>query len=250
MGENGYCFVADKLRDVVVGVGGGVNGTRFRPMNSSVTPCEEAADAESLPCSCQDCASACVPVPPYPPPPPDTTVFFHLHLPSLLVSSRGFFPLSSSFRLSFPQVSLGVMVVCAGFLIARAVTKSRGSGDAELETLEDEEGDEGRLVSALLVSEEGSCGRWERWGGWVEWRLESLSAGWGAAVTRRPFWVLVSALLVAAACSSGIFFRLELTTDPVVALVQPRLPGPSPEGRLRPTLWALLPRPAAHHPAQ
>ena len=153
-----------------------------RPMNHSVTPCDQKYGNMSA-CSCQDCQATCAPLPPPPPPKvPCTLQGMDCWLFAMLMT---------------------FVVFCVLFLVVLIVSVFRNSSKFDKQRND-----------SVPHSEEAEGTRLQRWGLWVETSVEKLFLRWGRVCARNPVKVILVGLALGAVLSVGIvMFRV--TTSPV-----------------------------------
>ncbi|KYO48265.1 NPC intracellular cholesterol transporter 1 [Alligator mississippiensis] len=161
------------------------------PMNNATKGCNESADDDTSPCSCQDCSLVCGPKP-KPPPPPAPWLLFGLDAVYVImwISYMGFL-------LVFFAVVFGVWCYRKRHFVSEYTPIDSNIAFS---------------VNSRRDNGEASCG--ERFGAWFENGLRLTFTSWGAFCVRNPRPVVLFSLVFVVMCCSGLAY-IKITTNPV-----------------------------------
>ncbi|KAL2097312.1 hypothetical protein ACEWY4_006519 [Coilia grayii] len=166
----------------------------MKPMNNHTFACTESLDDGSGPCSCQDCTAACGPTP-VPPPQPQPWVILGMDAMNIIMGIS-----YTVFLLLFIAAVLGVWCYRKR-IVTSEYAPILGSNSAH--SLNSDARD-----LSLVAS---SC---DTLGERFENGLRVAFTWWGSLCVRQPLPVVLSTLVLVAACSAGLYY-MRITTDPV-----------------------------------
>ncbi|XP_078467452.1 NPC intracellular cholesterol transporter 1 [Lampetra planeri] len=167
------------------------------PMNVATLGCNESADDDTGPCSCQDCASMCGPKPQPPPTPPPWTIF---GLDAMVV-------IMALSYMSFLWIFLSI-VVCMFCYWSNPVGAESDYVPISHTTKAS------NTINGDPSPNDQSVSLFERLGERFESGLREGFARWGATCVLHPLPVLLCSLVLVATCSAGLAL-MTITTDPV-----------------------------------
>lgn len=192
------------------------NTTVLKPMNVTVTPCNEMYGDQAA-CSCQDCEASCSPIPPIPPPAVEYKI--------LGIDAWYFFTGCS--YLGFVIV-FGIAVMWHNIMTRNAFgiesdeDQARSYGNDGQYTInkhgvrraKQKKSPTGLSVPNLPKVKKSDINCLESFGEKFEGFLQTCFQRWGVFCARHPFIVLVGGIIVGGGLCAGIPF-LKVTTNPV-----------------------------------
>ncbi|KAK3087273.1 hypothetical protein FSP39_003937, partial [Pinctada imbricata] len=198
-----------------------VNGSVVLPMDYQTTPCDKSYANKSA-CSCQDCESSCIPVPPLPPPKQPCTVLkidcWYFSMFIIYLAFALFFLMYVICYSIIKQNSLGVTensryeeISSEDENCCESVYSVNGSG----RPIKGKKRRAGAVpVNSLPDLTHADLGCLEKLGAHLEKVLQNFFTKWGTFCARHPAVIIFFGLAVAGGLSAGISM-FKVTTDPV-----------------------------------
>ena len=168
------------------------------PLNISNTRCNETYSNSSLPCSCQDCAISCLPVPPPPAP----------KKPFTILGIDGVSFIMGCIFTVFLMV-FGTYVICYNVVARNSL--SIAADDDSMDRYSNT-GSQRNLLHRPVSPADIWC--MEKLGVIVENGLTKGFRIWGRFCARHPFIIVIVSIIVGA-CFAGGIAMYDVTTDPV-----------------------------------
>ncbi|XP_072525289.1 NPC intracellular cholesterol transporter 1 [Salminus brasiliensis] len=163
-------------------------------MNNHTFGCTESLDDGSEPCSCQDCSETCGPEPVPPPTPPPWTIF-------------GLDAMNVIMWISYMAFLFFFIVALLGCWCYRKRTITSEYGPIQGSNQPLSLNDDPAKSSGQVTCCESLGERFENF-------LRVTFSQWGSFCVRQPLLVILSSMVLVAACSTGLAY-MRVTTDPV-----------------------------------
>lgn len=168
-----------------------VGGKTYVPPQTESSRCDQAPDGVSSPCSCMDCAAACVPEAPFP----------MLNDGGCQIATMDCMVAMS--MLAFGGLCFAIMFMAVLHFVLKP-NNDRYDADVDLPDYK----------TAAGTLSESDISTIDNLGAWLERRLEYICDQYGRVCTRHPVLVFLFGLSISIICTSGLFM-VRFTTDPV-----------------------------------